>query len=132
MAKRGNSGPGSHQPPYDEDAGDEDGLPEELSEGVALFPDTPAELGVDPVLLSLLNCVVFLCGSNEEIVHPGAANLVMDQVMTAFSRLSGERLIKVREDMDVLVAWAKDQGLGKGAIEFLETFFDEMGVGGGQ
>ncbi len=31
----------------------------------------------------------------------------------------------------MLVAWAKDLGLGKGAIEFLETFFDEMGVGGG-
>ncbi len=148
---KGNSGGGSsggrpplNQPPYDEDGGEEDredsdetdsisdALSEELGDAVALFPDVPEEMGIDPVLLGLLHCVVFLCGSNDEIVHPDGADLVMQQVMACCSRLSGARLAKIKEDMHVLTAWSKEQGHGKGAVEFLETFLDEMGAGTGQ
>lgn len=137
MAKKGNSGSGRGPSSFDEDdddleEGSSDELLEELGDAVALFPDVPAEMGVDPVLLGLLHCVVFLCGSNDEMVHPQAADLVMQQVMECCSRLNGAQLKKVREDMQVLASWSKDQGHGQAALEFLETFLDEMGAGKGQ
>ena len=40
--------------------------PTEVPDGAAVFPEIPAELGVQPLLLAVLQATVFLAGSTEE------------------------------------------------------------------
>src|ERR1700731_4589492 len=55
-------------------------LPEgaEVPEGAAVFPPIPPELGVHPLLLSVLHAVVFLSGSDDDIVNPAAAEEALE------------------------------------------------------
>ena len=50
----------------------------EVPDGAAIFPEIPEELGINPLWLAVLHATVFLAGSNEDIVHPDAAEEVMN------------------------------------------------------
>lgn len=97
-------------------------------EGIALFPDIPPELGIDPLLESLISMVVFITASDEDLVNPKAADEAFTHLQNVLSKLGAKRLERVREELVVIAGWVKDQGLGVEAVEFIENFLDEMGV----
>lgn len=101
----------------------------EVPDGAALFPLIPAELGVDPLLLGLLHAIVFFLGSSEEVVHPAAAEEALQYIVSYMQRLDGDRLKKVREDLESLVAFARHDEWPKRDVEFLRSFLKEFGVG---
>ncbi len=97
-------------------------------EGIALFPDIPPELGIDPLLECLISMVVFITASDEDLVNPGAADEAFAHLQNVLSKLNGKRLARIREEIVVIAGWVKDQGLGTEAVKFIENFLDEMGV----
>jgi hypothetical protein len=100
----------------------------EVPEGAAVFPLIPAELGVNPLLLAVLHAVVFLDGSEEEVVNGAAATETLEYVATYLQRLTGKDLQRVREDMQVLRTLAKQEKWAKGAVQFLRGFLSNLGV----
>ena len=73
------------------------------------FPTIPAELGINPLLLAVLHAIVFLAGSDEEVVHPAAADEALQYIADYLQRLDGPDLQRVREDMACLIAFARQQ-----------------------
>ena len=100
----------------------------EVPEGAAVFPDIPAELGVNPLLLAVVHAVVFLAGSDDEIVQPDAADEALGYVAGYLQRLTGPDLQRVKEDVAALLAYAKQQGWAKQLQHFLTTFLADFGV----
>jgi hypothetical protein len=109
-----------------------DAGPQEVPEGAAVFPLIPAELGVDPLLLAVVHATVFLAGSDESVVDPGAAEEAMHYVASYMQRLQGPALAKVREDMACLTAFARQEKWPKGMVRALQSFLDDYGVGTGE
>src|SRR5262249_7652535 len=103
--------------------------PEEVPEGAAVFPEIPAELGVDPLLLAALHAVVFLAGSDESVVHPAAAEEALASVAGYLRRLRGAALQKVQEDMDCLATFARQERWPKQLARTIKTLLDDLGVG---
>jgi hypothetical protein len=101
---------------------------DEVPEGAAVFPEIPAELGVHPLLLAVLHAVVFLAGSDDAIVQPEAGEEALQYVADYLQRLSGPDLRRVKEDVNALVAFAKQQGWPKQLQHFLKTFLADFGV----
>lgn len=108
---------------------DESSAPDEAPEGAAVFPLIPDELGVHPLLLAVLHATVFLDGSEEDIVDGCAAEEAMQYVVTYLQRLEGAQLDRVREDLDCLLAFAKQQGWPKQQQRFLRDFLNDYVLG---
>jgi len=106
--------------------------PEEVPDGAAVFPLIPEELGVHPLLLATLHAVVFLDGSAAEVVHPAAAEEALQYLVTYFGRLQGAELERVREDVETLLAYARQEKWPKEEVEFLRGFLADFGVGGAE
>src|SRR5690554_3386922 len=94
----------------------------DVPEGAAVFPEIPAELGVHPLLLAVLHATVFLSGSDEEVVHPEAAEEALQYLATYLQRLDGDDLRRVREDLECLVTFGRDENWPKQLIRFLQNF----------
>lgn len=107
--------------------GDEDES-DEVDNGAAVFPEIPAELGVHPMLLVVIHTFVFLDGSDPNIVNPTAADEALEYVALYLQRLSGAELQRAKEDMEVLVGYAKEQKWPKQYLLFLKSFLTDMGV----
>lgn len=117
---------GKDNPPAKDPEGQE---PDTMGlEGIALFPEIPEELGIDPLLESLLSMVVFITASDENLVDPKAADEAFAHLQVVLSKLDNKRIARMSEELEVVAGWVKDQGLGLEAVEFIETFLDEMGV----
>ena len=104
----------------------------EVPEGTAIFPEIPDQVGANPLLLSLLHFVVFIAGSDEAVCNQEAGAAILDQVATYLQRLSTKEVARLKEDLAVLAAFARDQKWEAGTVEVLDTFLDEMGVGEGE
>src|SRR5689334_4764948 len=91
----------------------------EVPDGAAVFPEIPAELGVDPLLLAVLHAAVFLSGSTEDVVHPAAADEAVQALAGYLQRLEGERLRRVREDMLALTGYARQGKWPKQMVQYL-------------
>lgn len=104
-------------------------MADEVPEGSAVFPEIPAELGIDPLLLAVLHAVVFLGGSDEEIVEGDAADEALEYMAGYLQRLEGPQLERVRGDIDKIVGHAKQAGWAPELGQFLSTFLAEFGVG---
>jgi hypothetical protein len=100
----------------------------EVPEGAAVFPLIPLELGAHPLLLATLHSVVFLSGSDEDLVNGAAAEEALQYVAGYLQRLQGAELERVREDLECLVAFAKREKWPKQLVTFLKTFLAEYGV----
>jgi hypothetical protein len=112
------------------DRGDGDPAPRaEVPEGAAVFPLIPEELGVDPLLLAVLHAVVFLAGSDDEIVNPDAAEEARQYVADYLQRLKGPALQRVREDMLCLTTFARKEKWPRQLTQFLKNFLADHGVG---
>ncbi|HLN31609.1 MAG TPA: hypothetical protein VK395_27960 [Gemmataceae bacterium] len=107
-----------------------DGEPErEIPEGAAVFPQIPPELGVNPILLAVIHATVFLTGSDSSIVHPQAADEVVEYMAAYLGRLKGQPLEQVREDMTCLIGYARHEKWPKQVIRSLQTFLEDYGIG---
>ncbi|HYT95233.1 MAG TPA: hypothetical protein VEL76_41330 [Gemmataceae bacterium] len=107
-----------------------DDLEPEVPDGAAVFPLIPPELGVHPLLLATLHAIVFLIGSNEEIVEPAAGEEALQYLVSYLQRLGGPQLDRVREDLAVLLDFARKDDWPKEDIHFLKTFLNTFNVGG--
>jgi len=103
----------------------------QVPEGAAVFPLIPSELDVDPLLLAVLHAAVFLSGSDDEVVHPAAATEALEYIATYLQRLSGPQIQRIREDLEVLTAFAKREGWPKQEVQFLMSFLADFGIGEG-
>jgi hypothetical protein len=111
--------------PQERDEQDEDMVPE----GAAVFPLIPEELGVHPLLLSVLHAMVFLIGSSDEVVECNAAEEAAQYLVAYMQRLQGPDLQRIREDMATLAAHARQDKWPEQDIRFLETFLKEFSIG---
>ncbi|HXG09566.1 MAG TPA: hypothetical protein VNK04_07235 [Gemmataceae bacterium] len=102
----------------------------QVPEGAAVFPLIPEELGVHPLLLAVLHAVVFLDGSEPNVVNSDAALEAREYIATYLQRLRGPELRRVREDLEALVSYARQQKWPREQVRFLKEFLKEHGVGG--
>ena len=101
----------------------------EVPEGAAVFPLIPAELGVHPLLLAVLHATVFLSGSDDDVVHPAAAEEAVQYLADYLQRLDGADLRRVREDLTCLTAFARQEKWPKQLVQYLKNFLSDYGVG---
>ena len=99
-----------------------------VPDGAAVFPNIPAELGVNPLLLAVLHATVFLAGSDEEVVHPDAAAEAVELMADYLRRLDDAALRQVQEDMTCIVTYARQQKWPKQLIVALKNFLSDMGM----
>jgi hypothetical protein len=101
-------------------------MPDDLEgpEGAAVFPLIPEELGVNPLLLGMVHAYVFLEGSDEALVNAAAAEEAMEYLGTYLRRLRGEDLRRTKEDLQVLVDFAKSEKWPKEQVRFLKDFLE--------
>ena len=104
----------------------------EVPEGAAVFPLIPPELGVNPLLLSVLHATVFLAGSDDDVVHPDAAEEALQYLADYLQRLDGAQLLQVREDMACLTAFAKQEKWPKQLVRLLQDFLKDYGIEKGE
>ncbi len=98
-------------------------------DGTAVFPLIPPELGISPLTLAVLHAYVFLEGTEETLLHPGAAEEAMQYIVGYLQRLDGPELRRVTEEFVTLVGFAKSEKWPKQQIRFLQDFLSENGVG---
>ena len=108
---------------------DEPAKPNEAPDGAAVFPQIPAELGVNPLLLAALHAYVFLEGSEESVLDGAVAEEAMNYLVGYLQRLDGSQLQRVKEDMATLTAFAKSEDWPKQQVRFLHDFLKENGIG---
>jgi hypothetical protein len=101
----------------------------EVPDGAAVLPLIPAELGVHPLLLATLHAVVFFDGSSADVVNDAAADEALQYLATYLQRLDGPELKRIREDIECLLAHARQEKWPKEEVEFLRNFLGEYGVG---
>jgi hypothetical protein len=107
----------------EDDNGSTDG-----AEGAAVFPLIPPDLQVNPLLLALLHAMVFIDGSTDDVIDADAADEAMQYLVTYLLRLKGPALAKMREDMQCLLDYAKQQGWPKQQQTFLKSFLADYGI----
>jgi hypothetical protein len=104
--------------------------PQEVPAGAAVFPLIPEELGVHPLLLAAIHALVFLDGSNDEVVNPAAADEAFEYLVAYLQRLGGPELQRVREDVETLLGYARAQKWPKAEQQFLKTFLTDYATRG--
>ena len=103
----------------------------EVPDGAAIFPAIPAEINVHPLLLAVVLSIVFLAGSDDEIVLPDAGDEELEDIAGYLQRLDGPDLRRVEEDLTALRAYGEDgKAWPKQVHHFLKTFLADFGVGG--
>jgi len=121
------------QEPEDEDlneSGDDSGDESEgeILDGVAFFPEIPADLNIHPLWLATVHAIVFIAGSGEQIVHPGAAEEALQTIAEYLQRIEGDNLRRIQEDMECLIGYARQEKWPKGFIQSLKTFLEDLGI----
>ena len=106
-----------------------DGDANQVPEGAAVFPLIPDELGIHPLLLAVLHAVVFFDGSDAVVVHDAAADEALQYVATYLQRLAGPELRRLREDLETLQEFARQEKWPKEEQQFLKTFLTDFGIG---
>jgi len=101
----------------------------DVPEGAAVFPLIPEELGIHPLLLVALHAIVFFDGSDVAVVNDAAANEALNYLASYLQRLQGPDVKRMREDIDALLAFAKQEGWPKEEMQFLQGFLAEFGIG---
>jgi hypothetical protein len=107
---------------------DGDPLPE-VPEGSAVFPLIPEELGIHPLLLATLHAIVFFDGSDIAVVHDAAADEALQYMATYLQRLEGPELRRIREDIETLLHFARQEKWPVEQTQFLQSFLHDYGVG---
>ena len=85
----------------------------DVPEGAAVLPLIPVDLGIHPLFLAVLHAVVFLDGSDEDIVDPDAAAEALEYLPGYLQRLRGSDLQRLHVYAECLVAYARQQEIGR-------------------
>jgi hypothetical protein len=101
----------------------------QVPDGAAVFPLIPDELGIHPLLLATLHAIVFLDGSDESVVSDAAADEALQYVATYLQRLQGAELRRIREDVETLLDFARQEKWPAEEMQFLQSFLHDFGVG---
>ncbi len=101
----------------------------EVCEGAAVFPLIPDELGIHPLLLAVLHAVVFFDGSDEAVINDAAADEALQYIATYLQRLTGPDLRRIREDVETLIDFARQEQWPAEELQFLRSFLHDFGVG---
>jgi hypothetical protein len=101
----------------------------QVPDGAAVLPLIPEELGVHPLLLATLHAVVFFDGSAQDVVNDAAADEALHYLATYLQRLRGPELKRLKEDLDCLLAYARQEKWPKEEVEFLRGFLRDYGIG---
>jgi len=101
----------------------------EVPEGAAVFPLIPAELGINPLLLAVIQATVFLAGSDENLVEPAASDEIVEAMANYLRRLEGNQLTAAQEDMECLLNYARQEKWPKQIVQCLRSFLSDYGVG---
>ena len=101
----------------------------EVPDGAAVLPLIPAELGVQPLLLAVRHAVVFLEGSDQEVVNADAAGEALEYIATYLQRVPKAEINRLREDLDTLRGFGKQQEWSKEQVRFLKDFLEHYGAG---
>lgn len=99
----------------------------EVPEGSAVLPEVPDDVSVHPLLLAVLHAVIFIAGSDENLVHPGAGSEALEHMGEYLRRLSGKDLERVKSDLAVLADFARQQGWGQDEVELFTNFLSDFG-----
>jgi hypothetical protein len=123
-----------HRHQHDEDEDEGEGADEEFNEpeGMASLPEIPEDLGIDPMLIAVLESVVFLSGSEDDLVHPDAADAVIDRILTVLTRLDATRRARVLEDLKTLRGHVSGPDWPAGMAEFVDYFAESISSGGAE
>lgn len=100
----------------------------DVPEGAAVFPLIPEELDIHPLLLAILHVVVFLEGSDDKVIDPEAAQETCEYLATYLQRLKGPELRRVREDLETLIGFARQEKWPGPNMQFLQSFLTDHGV----
>jgi len=100
----------------------------EVPEGAAVFPLIPAELNIHPLLLAVMHAVVFLSGSDDELVHPAAASEALEYIAGYLQRLQGAERRRLEEDIATLSAFASEEKWPKQHVQYDKSFLADYGV----
>jgi hypothetical protein len=92
------------------------------------MPLIPPELNIHPLLLATVHSVVFFDSSVDEVVNEPAANEALSYIATYLQRLKGDELRRIREDLDVLVGFGKQEEWPADVIKYLGSFLEDFGV----
>ena len=102
---------------------------EEVPEGAAVVPLIPEKAGISPLFLALFHALVFLEGSSEEIIDPGAADEAAQYLATYLQRLSGDELRQLKEDLKRLAEHARRQKWSPDQQQLIQDFLRHYGIG---
>ncbi len=100
----------------------------EVPEGAAVFPEIPAELGINPLLLAVIHSAVFLSGSDAHIVEPQAADEALQYIGAYLDRLDGAALRQAGEDAECLLRFARQEKWPRQLLEALKNLLDDLGI----
>lgn len=100
----------------------------EVPEGAAVLPSIPPELGVHPLLLAVLHAVVFLAGSDDDVVNPDAAAEALECLAEYLQRLDGAERERVRADIACLSEFARRERWSKQEVQFFQRFLSDFGL----
>ncbi|MSR31926.1 MAG: hypothetical protein EXR99_10515 [Gemmataceae bacterium] len=103
----------------------------DLPDGTCCFPYIEDETGINPLLLSLVQLVVFVAGSDKAIVNQEAAGPILDMVSDYMGRLGDLEVNKLKSEMNALIEQCRKDGWEKGHLEILHSFLDDIGAGAG-
>jgi hypothetical protein len=101
----------------------------EVPDGAAVFPLIPPELGIHPLLLATLHAIVFFDGSDESVIDDAAANEALQYIATYLQRLQGPELRRIREDVETLLDFVRQEKWPEEEMHFLRSFLNDYGVG---
>src|SRR5436305_1896098 len=101
----------------------------EVPEGAAVFPLIPEELGIHPLLLAALHAIVFFDGSDAAVVNDAAADEALQYIATYLQRTAGGELRRIREDVETLLHFARQEKWPAEETQFLQSFLHDYGVG---
>ena len=104
--------------------------PQEVPDGAAVFPEIPAELGIHPLLLAVVHALVFLDGSDEAVINGAAAEEAFQYLLTYLQRLQGPDRQRVREDIETLLGYIKQEGWPAEEQTILRNFLNDCFNGG--
>src|SRR5215471_11544141 len=93
-----------------------------VPKGAAVMPEIPPELGINPMFLAVLHAIVFLEGSEDDIVDPDAALEAMEYMAAYLQRLGKQQVERLREDLAALSAYARQEKWPKQGQRFFKEF----------
>jgi hypothetical protein len=100
----------------------------EVPPGAAVLPLIPVELGVSPLLLAALHAIVFIAGSSDNVVNGAAGSEALDYIASYLGRLNSAQTRQVREDVQCLLSYARQQKWSREMVQSLKVLAHELGI----